>query len=172
MHTAADRRLAVSHWLQSAHPSPEDVRREWSEPDGVALLPLGTLLSAVRIPYDLVDAIAACGHRQCANEVLDHTLDGGPVICDPRSRRYYALVPASAPRRLAPAAAVLARAGVECLSRGTYLGVPRVDALEMTTWQSYWAVPMPSPGELCEPQRVADLIAHGMRRLAAAEADA
>lgn len=59
--------------------------------------------------------------------------------------------------------------GVECLGRGTYLGVPRVDIVEFDpqTYISYWAVPMPSAAELCSPLKVARLIAAGKRALGA-----
>jgi hypothetical protein len=53
--------------------------------------------------------------------------------------------------------------GVDCLGRGTYLGVPRVDIVEFDpqTYLAYWAVPMPSAAELCAPLSVARLIAAG-----------
>ena len=61
VHTSADRRLATEHWLLSTLPEPsrERARVEWQE-HSVALLPLGTLFSAVRLPLDLV--LAAAGH--------------------------------------------------------------------------------------------------------------
>lgn len=59
VHPAADRRLAVGHWLLAACPDEHRgyARAEW-EQQGVALLPLGTLFSAMRIPARLVHAVA------------------------------------------------------------------------------------------------------------------
>jgi hypothetical protein len=56
---------------------------------------------------------------------------------------------------------------VDCLGRGTYLGVPRLDATEFKGYatSSYWSVPMPSAAVLCRPLLVARLIAAGAHRL-------
>jgi hypothetical protein len=99
---------------------------------------------------------------------LDEVLDAGPVICDPRGPRYYALVPGSMPTTWRDAAEEWRPLGVECLGRGTYLGVPRVDIVEFDphTFVSYWAVPMPSAAVLCTPLKVARLIAAGKRAIA------
>lgn len=173
VHTSADRQLATEHWLLAAHPSPSQVREEWSQPGGVALLPLGTLFSAIRIPRRLVLSAANVEESRdhVAEVMIDHflfeALHGGPVICDLHQLRYYALVPAGMPTKWRQAAADWRPLGVDCLSRGTLLGVPNVKAEtpDPKRWQSYWAVPMDSPGELCEPLAVARLIAAGQRRL-------
>ncbi|MEU0744299.1 hypothetical protein [Streptomyces sp. NPDC006134] len=165
VHTAADRRLAAEHWLLSAHPMPRQGRGEWAE-HRVTLLPLGTLFSAVRLPGRLVHMVADSTGPEDIDAVLDEVLDGGPVICDPHGPRYYALVPARMPRTWAQAADDWRGAGVECLGRGTYLGVPRLDAVEPTTGTApYWSVPMSSAGILCAPLAVARLIAAGMHQL-------
>lgn len=166
VHTRADRELATAHWLLSAHPVPVRARQEWND-NKVALLPLGTLCSAVRLPARLVHAVACCGDPAEVDAFLDDVLEGGPVICDPRGLRYYALVPGSMPTTWCDAAEEWRSLGVECLGRGTYLGVPRVDLVDFDprTLVSYWSVPMPSAAVLCAPLKVARLIAAGKRVL-------
>jgi hypothetical protein len=172
VHSRADRELAAEHWLLSTHPAPEQARKEWSEPGRVALLPLGTLFSAVRLPGRLVLAVAGTLVPADVDAFLHEVLEGGPVICDAHGPRYYALVPASMPEKWHLAAADWRALGVDCLGRGTYLGVPRVDAVEFApqTSASYWSVPMSSAAVLCAPLAVARLIAAGERRLST-EAD-
>lgn len=164
MHTTAERQLAAAHWLLSAHPAPDRARKEWAAEGGLALLPLGTLFSAVRIPARLVHAAAGREDPAAVDAFLAEALHGGPVICDPRGRRYYALVPASTAVRWR-------QPGAECLGRDTYLGVPRLDAVNLNAgaWSSYWSVPMPSAAELCTPAAVAQLVAFGNFRTAAEE---
>ncbi|MGI5196596.1 hypothetical protein ACQEVY_23590 [Streptomyces sp. CA-288835] len=166
VHTRADRELAIEHWFLATHPAPEQVRAEWTQA-GVALLPLGTLFSAVRIPASLVVAAVGSDKHTDVDALLEEVLDGGPVICDPRHRRYYALVPGSMPDRWHDAAEDWRPLGVECLGRGWYLGVPRLQAAELNpeAWASYWSVPMPSAAVLCQPLAVARLIAVGQRRM-------
>lgn len=168
MHSRADRELATEQWLLATHPSPEQARREWSEPGKVALLSLGTLFSAVRLPGRLVLAVA--GGKAPSRDVdafLDEVLEGGPVICDVHGPRYYALVPGSMPAKWHQAAEEWRPLGVDCLGRDAYLGVPRVDAVEFDpqTCASYWSVPMSSAAMLCTPLSVARLIAAGKRAL-------
>ncbi|MGW9058927.1 hypothetical protein [Streptomyces sp. NPDC055733] len=166
VHPASDRRLAAEHWLLSSHPAPRQARAEWNRHQ-VALLPLGTLFSAVRIPGRLVQAVAASTDPADIDLVLAEVLDGGPVICDPHGPRYYALVPGSMPRTWRAAADDWRVADVDCLGRGTYLGVPRLDAVELAGvgLGSYWSVPMESAGVLCAPLKVARLIAAGVHQM-------
>lgn len=156
----------IAHWLLLAHPMPARARQEWTE-SRVALLPLGVLYSAVRLPAHLVHAAARCREFADVDAFLDEALKGGPVICDPRRPRYYALVPKSMPLTWRDAAKEWRPLGVDCLGRGTYLGVPRVDIVEFDPQAhvSYWAVPMSSTAELCVPLSIARLIAAGKRAL-------
>nr|WP_253267848.1 hypothetical protein [Streptomyces asoensis] len=156
--------MAIAYWLLSAHPVPSSAAKEWTE-QGIALLPLGTLMSAVRLPQDLVRAVADSHEREDIDSFLDEALNAGPAICDPQGARYYALVPAGMPTRWRMAATEWRALGVSCLGRGSHLGVPRPQSvsLEPGTWNSYWAVPMPSAGELCRPLDVARIIAAGKR---------
>lgn len=153
---ASQRLLSASHWLLSAHPQPRHAIQEWLEEGGLVLLPLGTLFSAVRIPEHLVHAAAGSEDPAVVNEFLAEALYGGSVICDPRGRRYYALVPANTAETWRDPRA-------ECLGHGTYLGVPRPDAVDPNAhaWSPYWSVPMPSAADLCRPDTVAQLVATG-----------
>lgn len=165
VHPTADWSLATAHWLLSALPSPsrDQAWLEWQEHQ-VTMLPLGTLFSAVRIPGRLVAALTSCTGAAELDAFMGQALGGGPVVCDPRHFRYYALVPAGMPKRRQRAADVWRAMGVELLGLGSYLGVPQVDAVECTQARaSYWSVPMDSAATLCSPPAVARLIAAGRR---------
>lgn len=165
VHPTADRRLATEHWLLATLPAPSHnrARLEWQEHQ-VAMLPLGALFSAVRIPGQLVVALTGCTERPELDAFMGQALDGGPVICDPHHLRYYALVPASMPKRWHRAADNWRAMDVELLGVGSYLGVPQVDAVECTKARaSYWSVPMDSAAMLCSPPAVARLITAGRR---------
>ncbi|MYR60232.1 hypothetical protein GTY54_29705 [Streptomyces sp. SID625] len=170
VHPAADRRLAAEHWLLSTRPDVRQARLEWAE-HGAALLPLGTLFSAVRIPAVLVQALAGSSTLAEIDAFLAEALHGDPVICDPRWGTYYALVPASVPATWRGAVDDWRSQDVECLGRGTYLGVPSLSATSCrgVGAGSYWSVPMASPAELCAPLTVGRLIAAGVHRMAGAE---
>lgn len=164
VHPGVDRRLGVEQWLLSTVRDRGMARLEW-EQHHVAMLPLGTLFSAVRIPGRLVQAVAASTDLEDIDAVLEETLQG-PVICDPYNPRYYALVPASMPRTWRAAADDWRVADVDTLGRGTYLGVPRLDAVSLCPGTaSYWSVQMQSAGALCAPLAVARLIAAGIHQL-------
>lgn len=166
VHSSADRQLAIEQWLLATDPSSTRVRMEWQK-GGLALLPLGGLMSAVRIPQQLIMAVADSEDRGTLDAFLGAALDGGPVICDPAGRRYYALVGGTMPERYPAAAEDWRVLGVDCLGRDHYLGVPRVQAVEFNsqTLASYWSVPMPSAGVLCSHLAVARLIAAAQSRL-------
>lgn len=176
VHPTADRRLAAEHWLLSTLDDQGRVRarREWQR-DGLTLLPLGTLFSAVRLPQRLVIAVAGerGGPSAYVDAFLDEALAGGPVICDPGGHRYYALVPATMPITWHKAVDEWRSSDVDCLGRDTYLGVPRVDLdiLNARTYASYWSVPMPSMATLCAPLTVARLIAAGRHQLSRQQPD-
>lgn len=165
VHPARNRRIAAAHWLLSAAADREGARTNWRDGD-VAMLNLGTLFSAIRIPAAPLLALtmehtAPSSH---VDEVLAEVLEG-PVICDPRHQRYYALVPASMPATWTEAAADWKALGIEMLGRDSVLGVPdlaRTEAAEHAL-ASYWSVPMDSAGELCSPLAVARLIAEVTR---------
>ncbi|MFF4823144.1 hypothetical protein ACFY20_08915 [Streptomyces sp. NPDC001312] len=165
VHPTADRQLATEHWLLSTHPRPKQARAEWAE-HGVALLPLGTLFSAVRIPGALIQAVAATTDADEIDAFLQEALADGPIICNPRHFRYYALVPASMPLTWRQAADDWSVQDVDCLGRGCYLGVPPLNTTKARREaDAYWSVPMPSPAMLCWPLTVARLIAAGAHQL-------
>jgi hypothetical protein len=169
VHPAADRTLATEQWLLSTLPAhrQQAARDQWTE-HRVAMLPMGTLMCAVRLPARLV--LAVTGGNFPSGEVdrmLEEILEGGPVICDPPNQRYYALVPASVPRTWTEALDDWQTYGVDCLGHGRYLGVPRLDVTRYDHAHGcYWSVPMPSMATLCAPLRVARLIAAGVHQLA------
>lgn len=146
-------REAVAAWLADSLNQPESAREQWAD-CRLAVLALGKQFSAVRISSELVYAVAASHRDLTTASMVLHSLDG-PVIHDPRGRRFYALVPPSSPGPdLGPHATYL--------GLGHYIGVPRVgDSEPDERLASYWAVPMTSPGALCYPVRVADLAATG-----------
>lgn len=146
---AALQHEAVVTWLASSLSRPSDARRQWAD-FHLAVLALGSRFSAVRLADDLVYAVAG---RGTANDALRNLR--GPVIHDMRGRRFYALVPPSPPPpSLGPYAAHL--------GLGHFVGVPRVgDNMPGERLASYWAVPMPTPGALCDPLRLAELIEAG-----------
>lgn len=157
--SGASRQLAVAHWLASAALDPRKARDEWAERD-VAVLPCGTLFSAVRMPGVVVHAAAGTHRPQGVREYLADALGEGPVVVDPVSRRYYALVPASAALRWEVA-------GTVCLGRGSCVGVPHPRCTEPRYGRSYWAAPMDSAGTLCAPGEVALVALAGRSRRAA-----
>lgn len=79
------------------------------------MLPLGGLFSAVRIPECLLTALSTSTVAGCVDEFLAEALGGGPVICDPRFSRYYALVPAGMPATLHQMAEAWRALHVGCL---------------------------------------------------------
>ncbi|KOU37662.1 hypothetical protein ADK54_31520 [Streptomyces sp. WM6378] len=135
---------------------PGDARRQWT--DGrLAVLALGRRFSAVRLADELVYAMAAGAEPATASTVLQSLR--GPVIHDPRGRRFYALVPSS------PPGPSLGRYATY-LGLGHYIGVPRIGDNEPDgTRASYWAVPPTGPGALCDPIRLSTMIETGSATL-------
>ncbi|KOU46046.1 hypothetical protein [Streptomyces sp. WM6378] len=150
--TEAER--AISSWLAGSLNRPQEAWDQWAN-GPIALLALGRRFSAVRLADELVYAVAV---GQGATAVLRACLRG-PVIHDPRGRRFYALVPPSpSPRSLGPYATHL--------GLGHYLGVPRIGDNEPdAAHASYWAVPMSAPGALCDPIRLDQVIEAGTTAL-------
>ncbi|WP_436800971.1 hypothetical protein [Streptomyces coeruleorubidus] len=152
-------------------PLRDRARCEWQQ-HRVVMLPLGGLFSAVRIPERLLTALSTSAEAACLDDFLAEALGGGPVICDLRFSRYYALVPASTPATLRQMAEEWRAMEVDCLGHGGYLGVPRLDAVNREhALASYWSVPMDSAAVMCTPLAVARLIAAG-RHCADAEPEA
>ncbi|KUN14774.1 hypothetical protein AQJ11_44130 [Streptomyces corchorusii] len=164
-----EREAAVRSWLLLSAASADTSRTEWDR-TGIALLHCGALLSVIRMSTELVEAAAGSNEPGSVRDFLEAALFGGPVFVDVYTARYYALVPASAAdrpewreRRHAPHA--------EILGRGSYVGVPRPGLDEPHSGHfSYWCVPMHGPADLCDPDAVSQLVAHGRHRLTTREA--
>ncbi|WP_405925764.1 hypothetical protein [Streptomyces sp. NBC_00035] len=163
--TRVERQLAVSHWLLSASREVEGARAEWAE-IGLTVLRCGTLFGAVRVPAEIIHAAAGSHQDDAVNAYLARALHGGPVLVDTHQERYYALVPPGTMHHWNTP-------DTECLGRGSYLGVPRpdLDGHSGQVGRSYWSVPMDSPGELCTPGSVTQLVAHGRYRRQTAQAE-
>ncbi|MVO84122.1 hypothetical protein GPA10_04890 [Streptomyces sp. p1417] len=141
----SDRQL-ITEWLARTDPNPGMVYRAW-EHNSVALLPLGRIFDAVRVPCERMHAAVGSDVPRTVAAALLTWLDG-PVIRDLRSSMgpYYVLIPPDAPWDGAE----------ECLGNDTYLGVPRPGVLSL---HAHWVVLPSSPGHLCEPARLAALLA-------------
>ncbi|MER0445401.1 hypothetical protein ABR738_12635 [Streptomyces sp. Edi4] len=147
---------AVSAWLAASLNRPADAYTQWADRH-LAVLALGSRFCAFRLADELVHAVDAATEFSTASTILRAL--AGPVIHDPRGRRYYALVPPAPPGPDAGPHATY-------LGLGHYIGVPRIgDDQHTDTWSSYWAVPMPAPGTLCDPNRVLRLIRAGTAAL-------
>ncbi len=158
----ADHGLEVTEWLLQAALDPARARTEWQTVD-VVLLRCGIHFSAIRVPADIVFAVARSEDRTRVDEYLAAALHGGPVCVDRHSGWYYCLVPA-APR------AIWRVPDTAYLAGGSYLGVPHpsVDTSRSLA-RSYWCVAPARPGALCQADAVAQMVNLGRFRLAAAK---
>ncbi|WP_371655423.1 MULTISPECIES: hypothetical protein [unclassified Streptomyces] len=147
---------AITGWLASAHAVPAQARREFDV--GVALLRTGAVFDAIRLPAPVVHAAAGSSMPEVVGAFLAEGLKGGAVIHDAYGVGvwYYALVP---PRTYAHWRVP----GVECLTPGTWLGVPRLDLLSRPG--PYWALPPRAVGNVCDARAVAALVLRGRDRL-------
>ncbi|MFG2778187.1 hypothetical protein ACGFY7_10060 [Streptomyces prunicolor] len=165
---ALNRQLAAQQWLLSSLDEHGRTRaqKEWRLHQ-LAVLPVGELFSAVRLPRDLVLAAAASSWDPEQVDPFLNDILGGPVICDPHGHRYYALVSPAMPVKWRDAAEDWRPLRVDCLGHGVHLGVPSMEATEYAPfrWPSYWSVPMDSTPTLCQPLHVARLIAIGRHQL-------
>ncbi|MEU0181384.1 hypothetical protein ABZ312_09365 [Streptomyces sp. NPDC006207] len=153
--TLYERQLAVAHWLLQA--AERGIRRAVWEERGLIMLECGTLFSVVRIPAGFVEGAARSRQPEEIDGYLAEALDGGPVVVDRISERYYALVPGSTARRWDVA-------GTVCLGRNSCLGVPYPDRTQPRVGRPYWSVPMDSAGDLCVPGLVTRVIEAGRPR--------
>ncbi|GHC60753.1 hypothetical protein GCM10010349_30260 [Streptomyces flavofungini] len=142
-------RAAIRTWLARAHPSPRRAEADWAD-HGVALLPLGQLFDALRVPAFHIHAAVGSDNRKTVGEALNDWLHG-PVIRDTRtgSGLYYVLIP--------PGAAWEGEA--DRLGAGAYLGVPRVGT--QVSPVTFWAVQPERRGQLCDPAHLAALLSTG-----------
>ncbi len=138
---------AIRTWLAGAHPVPRQAEAEWAD-SGLALLPLGTLFDAIRVPGELIHRVMGSDDSATAGKTLDDWLHG-PVIRDTRtgSGFYYVLIATDAPWD---------GPGIR-LSTGTYLSVPRLS--RQVSAVTFWAVLPPRRGRLCDPAHLDALLA-------------
>ncbi|MEV0639374.1 hypothetical protein AB0I77_31455 [Streptomyces sp. NPDC050619] len=161
-----DRSLTAGPWLLAAADDPQRARKEWDE-SGIALLRCGTRFTAVRLSAALVRAAADTETLQDVDTCLARALLGGPVFADTRWHLYYALVPEGTDR--VPSWNYRS-AGAECLGPNSYLGVPDLSRTRPGEGFSYWCVPLHTPGKLCSPDAVIQLVRYGRYRLTTTEA--
>ncbi|HEX5567777.1 MAG TPA: hypothetical protein VFY14_12760 [Streptomyces sp.] len=160
-----ERQLAAGNWLLSAVRDRQAARADWAE-SGVALIPCGTLFSAIRLPADLVHAAAGTTETSAVNAYLREALHG-PVFANRHADLYYSLTPASTARHWADPGAE----GVAALGKGAFLGVPHPSLTRPEPGRPYWPVPMDSPGVLCDTDAVVQLITEGHTRARQNEGD-
>ncbi|MEV7542160.1 hypothetical protein [Streptomyces sp. NPDC089915] len=155
-----------SAWLVGNHDAPDQAREDWRK-TGITLMPIGRAFDVVRLPEPLVQAALGTEGRSFAHSDfgLEESL-GGPVIHDGHGRNYYAIVPPGTVTEWRASAP-----GAECLSHGTYLGVPATGILEYdATHPIYWAT-LGGASRFCDPASVSLLVRVGSVRLAEAEGD-
>ena len=149
--TAVSTHETITQWLAELHSRPVEAITEWTR-QGVALLPMGGSVCAIRLDSHLV-------HAAMATAVPDEIASGlardvqGPVVFDRRASAYYAFVDTVA-------AAGWDLEAVPCLGAGVYVGVPALDRVGPSA--PYWVVQPRYAGHLCPVDAVRTLVAAGM----------
>lgn len=149
----------ILEWLTRHHDDPDQAKEEWQK-QGVALVPLGVDIAAIRLTGDLVRAATGTNDPEQIAATLEEMLDGA-VLSD--RDVYYALIQGHAGlvwdmKKDAP-----------CLGKGVYLGVPALDRTTQGSRNPYWVLPPRHEGDLCRPDCVRRLITAGLAELRAAE---
>lgn len=155
--TGAERRQAAGHWLLSSAEDMPHAQNEWKQ-KGAAWLRPGAMYAAVMIPAYIVHAAVGLNcPRECAPPLAD-ALERGPVFYSPedfqRKGAYTALLPAGAARTWNVAGTVLH-------TPESHLLVPSPERRDPAGRSPWWVEPLDGPGLLCEPRRVAALVAVG-----------
>ncbi|MGW6744980.1 hypothetical protein ACWGDX_30295 [Streptomyces sp. NPDC055025] len=146
---------SIARWLESSSEVPEIARSDWQS-GRPAILRTGVRYDAIRMPSDLVHAAVESTEPEAVTRALADRL-GGPVIADPVAW-HYALVPRGT-TWTSPLA--------EIRGRGSWLGIPSTDRTDPSVPGVYWAVPVTTTGDLCDPDAVAELLRVGSERLEA-----
>lgn len=149
----------IIEWLAHDHNDPAQAKEQWLE-QGVALLPLGVSIAAVRLTGDLVRAATGTDDPEQIAVTLAEMLDGA-VISD--RDVYYALINGHAGlvwdmEKDAP-----------CLGKGVYLGVPALDRTTQGSRSPYWVLPPRREGDFCRADYVRRLVIAGKLGLHPAE---
>ncbi|MFE3124340.1 hypothetical protein ACFXHD_13075 [Streptomyces hydrogenans] len=164
VHSRRDREASAETWLVLAARDAREARREW-DAYGVALLRCGLMFTAVRIPAEIVHAVAGTADRDAVAAYLATALDGGPCFYDSSGQSYYALAPLSAARRWNVP-------DTEALAGDFFLGVPATTITAPDPrCAAWWVVPMDGPGALCDLGIMRWLVERGRMRLADAYAE-
>lgn len=133
---------AARNWLANADHDPDHARRWWSHnPNGIAMMPLGTGFDVIEIPKNMA-AIAL------SPEIT------GPMFRYVDTGRLYILVPAGT-------SADWDERHVLCLGRGLYLRVPDPALTELS--RMYWLRPPTGSGDLtpaASVQRAVEWVIH------------
>ncbi|MFF3749838.1 hypothetical protein ACFYYH_05150 [Streptomyces sp. NPDC002018] len=142
---------AVARWLASSIQTPDFAFDDWANGQP-AVLRMGRIMDAVRMPQELVYAAIGSNTPAAVSRALAEILRG-PVICHPGQWLYALVPPRTAETWRSPHAVVRGSGG--------WLGVPRPDLTEPSAVSTYWAVPLARTGNLCNPEAVAKLLADG-----------
>ncbi|NML55371.1 hypothetical protein HHL19_16505 [Streptomyces sp. R302] len=159
VHSRSDREAGAETWLILAAHDKRQAQREWAE-YGVALLRCGKTFTAIRVPAEIVHAVAGTSDRDEVASYLATALDRGPCFFDGNSQSYYALAPRSAAGRWSVP-------GTEALGGDFFLGVPATTITAPDPrCAAWWVVPMEGPAALCDVGIVRWLVERGRMRLA------
>jgi hypothetical protein len=146
----------ITEWLAREHPVPSQAIAEWRT-HGLAMLPMGGRLAAIRLPGDLVHAAAGSAGREQVSAFLAELLEG-PVLHDGRGiGTYYALI------AWHDGLAWNHEAEAPCLAVGHYVGVPRVDCIAPP--YPYWVVAPRHSDDLCDLTAAATLVVAGREQM-------
>lgn len=141
----------IYQWLARGHKHPEEAREAWNSELGVAVLPLGILISAVRLTGDLVRAATGTDDPEQIAAELEAKLDGA-VIYD--RDVYYALINGHA------GLVWDMEEDAPCRGDGVYLSVPVLRRTEAPG--PYWVCRPRWDGDLCRPEAVRELVTAGL----------
>ncbi|MCI3277668.1 hypothetical protein [Streptomyces cylindrosporus] len=146
----------ILQWLARVHGSAREANTEWRT-QGVAMLPMGDRLCAIKLRGELVHAACNTDDPAQVATILAERLDGAVIGDDRVGATYYPLINNHAGLvwdldNDAP-----------CLGDGVYLGVP--DLHRVAPPGAHWVVRPRYEGDLCRPQFVRDLVAAGTQRL-------
>ncbi|WP_416975675.1 hypothetical protein [Streptomyces sp. 4F14] len=152
---------AIREWFADSCPDGTTPSREPGS--GVTMLPLGEVITAVRMSARLVHAAAGTEDPEELAAYLAETLRG-PVIHDAAGdgRPYYVLTPHRDREWLLPADAAH-------LTAGTWLAIPDLD--QRGPRAAHWVTPPRYPGDLCRIDHVCEFILQGLRGMAPAAAE-
>ncbi|MFJ4717276.1 hypothetical protein [Streptomyces sp. NPDC088785] len=134
---------------------PAQATAEWDN-HGVAMLPMGGRLAAIRLPGDLVHLALDSSDREQIAATLAELLEG-PAIHDTYSGSYYALI------AWRDELVWRHETTAPCLATGHYVGIPRID--RTTPPGPHWVVAPRRDEDLCDLTAVAALVSAGRQRM-------